>query len=371
MRLWLVSLLILFSFIGCNESKPEIKASGEVVHIGIIFANDDALMHKRLQIFELFQKHWGLLKNGDQLTLHAVSAEGEALSCFNKLIKKEKLAVVISFLDSTTMLDLKESIEKNKIPVISVIATHSKINDIKYVSRICLNNPWQANVAAAYIRDELFIANIDVITDEKNDFSVELSNLFKERYTKIGGNVITTIASSILKDDPEAFVKQMNENKINALFSTIDAGQTKRLLQVLQRVDHEVKILAHDGLLSAFKTKFPKDVSLLNGILVIDNYADNVKILKKGKNLRHYKLDKNEHFLDSYNGLSYDSWSLMKQALNACKTYESECLNDYMRNTASVEGIVETFRMENGNALRAVYVNKIEHKKMKVQVKVY
>ena len=42
-----------------------------------------------------------------------------------------------------------------------------------------------------------------------------------------------------------------------------------------------------------------------------------------------------------------------------------------MRNTASVEGVVETFRMENGNAIRAVYVNKIEHEKMKVQVKVY
>ena len=61
----------------------------------------------------------------------------------------------------------------------------------------------------------------------------------------------------------------------------------------------------------------------------------------------------------------------MRDALNTCKDYGHECVNDYMRNTASVEGVVEPFSMQDGNALRPVYVNRINHAKMKIQVKVY
>jgi len=371
MRLLFISLVILLFFTGCNENKEKIKPSGKVVHVGVIFAHDDALMHKRLKVFELFENHWGVLENGDKISIHAVFVDGDTISSFNNLVKKEKLTSIISFLDSTTMLSLKKSIERNKIPVISVIATHSKINEISYVSRICLNNPWQANVAAAYIRDELFMTNVDIIRDEENMFSVELTQLFNKRYVKIGGIVSSVFSSKTLKNDPELFIKQVQEENIDALYIAIDSAQTKRLLQVLQSVDHKVQILSHDGLLSGFKTKFPKDGALLNNMLVIDNYADNVKITKEGRRLQQYKLDKREHFLDSYNGLSYDSWSLMRQALNTCKGYNSECINDYMRNAASVEGIVEPFSMENGNAIRAIYVNEIYDEKMKVKVKVY
>ena len=371
MRMLLISVMILLFFTGCNENKQKIKPSGKVVHVGLIFANDDALMDKRLKVFELFQNHWGLLDNGDQIVIHAISADENSTGRFNELVKKEKLTTIISFLDSTKTLSLKESIEKNRIPVISVIATHSKINEISYVSRICLNNPWQANVAAAYIRDELFMANVDIVRDEENAFSVELSKLFKKRYMKIGGKVSSVFSAKTLKNDPERFIKQIQEENIDALFIAINSAQTKRLLQVLQGVDHKVQILSHDGLLSEFKTKFPKDAGLLNHILVIDNYADNIKITEAGKRLQNYKLDKRDHFLDSYNGLSYDSWSLMRQALSTCTGYDKGCLNDYMRNTAKVEGIVEPFRMEEGNAIRAIYVNEIYAEKMKVKVKVY
>lgn len=370
MKTVLMSLFIFFLFTGCNENIPEVHASGKKVHIGLIFADNDNLMHKRLKVFKVFQKQWGLLDNGDELVLHAVSIKKDALSCFNNLLKEEKMSAVISFLDSTLMLDLKQSIEKNKVPVISIIATHSKVNEIKYVSRICLNNPWQASVAAAYIRDELFISNINIIRDESNDFSLELSHLFQERYKKMGGKVFSVFNIKELENSPKDFIKKMNENKVEALFLTINAQKTEKVMKLLQKLNHKVTVLAHDGLLSAFNTKFPKEIYLLDNIFVIDNYADDVKLSKKGRLLQKYKLDK-RGFFDSYNGLSYDSWSLLRAALNRCKDYSGECVNDYMRNASRVEGVVEAFSMKDGNALRAVYVNKIKDAKMKIRVKVY
>lgn len=370
MKTVLMSLFIFFLFMGCNENTQEVQASGKKVHIGLIFTDNDSLMHKRLKVFKVFQKQWGRLDNGDELVLHVVSAKKDALSCFNNLLKEEKMSAVISFLDSTLMLDLKQSIEKNKVPVMSIIATHSKVNEIKYVSRICLNNPWQASVAAAYIRDELFISNINIIRDERNDFSLELSDLFEERYKKMGGRVVSVFSVKGLENDPQNFIKKMNENKIDALFLTINAQKTKELIKLLHKLNHKVTILTHDGLLSAFKTKFPEEAYLLDNIFVIDNYADDVRLSTKARILQKYKLDK-KGFFDSYNGLSYDSWSLLRAALNRCKNYSGECVNNYMRNASRVEGVVEVFSMKEGNALRAVYVNKIKDSKMKIRVKVY
>ena len=88
---------MVFLFTGCNEKREEVQVNGKQVPIGLIFTDNDTLMHNRLKVFELFQKYWGRLDNGDQLYVHVVSANGDALKGFNHLLKKENLSVIISF----------------------------------------------------------------------------------------------------------------------------------------------------------------------------------------------------------------------------------------------------------------------------------
>ena len=75
--------------------------------------------------------------------------------------------------------------------------------------------------------------------------------------------------------------------------------------------------------------------------------------------------------VDSYDALSYDSWKLLRKALNICTNTDTECLNKYMRNIDNFEGAVDNISMSRGNAVRSVYVNEIRNEKMHTAVKVY
>lgn len=365
-----IFLVLLFSFISCGENEPRNVTKGKHIKVGILLPADILQEYKGIRVFQILADIQGRLNNTDIIKVEVSYVKDNPVASLVEFCDKEDLIAIISFLNSTQTLMLKEEIEKRKIPVISAIATHSDITKIKYVSRICLNNETQAHVAAAYLRDELFIPKVYLIKDETNAFSAELSAFFTKRYERLGGIVQENLDIDILFHNPQGFITQLHKSKVDTVYLSLDAHKTRRLLKLFEKEDIRLNILAHDGLLSAFKSQFPHDIDILNGIFVVDNYADNLILGTKAEKFKA-EVESKGYELNSYDLLSFDTWSLLTQALNACENKEGECLYHYIRNNEGFEGAVERISMEKASAHRAVYVNEIEDLKMKVKVKVY
>jgi len=129
-------------------------------------------------------------------------------------------------------------------------------------------------------------------------------------------------------------------------------------------------ILGHDSLLNPFKIKFPDDLDILEGVFVVDNYADELVITPHAKKIRD-RIRSEDLQIASYDALVYDALSLLRQGLDACGSSDAECVNTLIRNTASFEGVADELSMSEGKVYRQVYVNEIKEGKMLMKVKVY
>jgi len=363
-------VLIILTLLSCDRGGTQVLKSGKTLYIGVLLPVEQVLNHKATNALKVLAQSQGLLENGDSLSLEFEYVKSNPEKSFISLCQKQDLVAIISFLNSTQTLGLKELMEARKIPVISTIATHSKVTKTKYISKICINNKMQAHVAASYLRDELFISKVSVLSTKNDAFSLELSAFFIKRYERLGGEVKAQLDTQMMINKPQIFIQNLKDNKTKTLYMSIDAENTRHLLKLLEKEKITLTILAHDGLLSEFMAIFPKDIKLLNGIFVIDNYADDIVLSDKANSFAN-EMQNQFSTLDSYDLLSFDAWSLLKKGLNACSTEEKECLNQYMRHCKSFEGAVESIRMENASAYRAAYVNEIKNSKMRVKVKVY
>lgn len=368
-----ILFLFLFIFIlgACYDKETVITPSGKTLVVGVLVQKEYRSDRQRLGVLKILEKVDAYLDNGDRLRLKIVYVDEDYANMLTGLIKTPDLVAVISYLNSADMLALKESIEAAKVPVIAMIATHSDINKITYVSRICLNNRLEANVAASYLRDELFIPEVTVISDSSDVFSQELSTFFEERFEKLGGKIELSLDTEELNDE-NVFLTKLKEQNVDTLYITIDAEKTRILLKQLRKIDSKIMILAHDVLMSNFTSKYPDDTHMLEGIYVIDNYSNDIKAFPKAVKIGRY-LSSEGLKADTYDALSYDAWSLLKKSLNICSEISDKgmCLNQYMRNIDSFEGVAEKIGMTNGNADRTVYVNEIREAKMKMKVRVH
>lgn len=367
----LILFLLIFILGACKDKEIAVSPSGKTLIVGVLVQKEYMSDIHRLAVLNALEKVDAYLDNGDRLRLEIAYVDEDCLNKFTDLTQTPDLVAIISFLNSADTLTLKEKIEAAKVPVIAMIATHSDLNKITYVSRICLNNHLEANVAASYLRDELFIPEVTVISDSSDVFSQELSGIFEERFKKLGGKIELSLDSTEL-DNKNIFLAKLKEQKVDTLYITIDAEKTRLLLQELEQVNSEVMILAHDVLMSNFISRYPNDSHMLDGIYVIDNYSNDIKPFSKAAKIGKY-LSEDGLEADTYDALSYDAWSLLKKSLNTCgETLDrKKCLNQYMRNIDSFEGVSEKIGMNDGNADRTVYVNEIRDARMKMKVRVH
>jgi len=361
---------MLFVLTSCKEKASQIEKSGDAVTIGILISAKDTSLKKRMKVLKALIKERGYLDNGDEIKFKPISLQDNFAEDFTKACEEENFISIISFLTSPDTLSLLDQIKACQTPVIATIATYSSLNKEEYISRICLNNEIQAHVAASYLRDELFIPEVSVLSDRKNEFSLELSSFFIKRYAKLGGSIELLIDTKEILEDPKGVVGKLKEEETDTLYLSIDAEKTRYFLKLIEKEKMKFKILAHDGLFSAFKERYPQDISMLDGVFVVDNYADTTVLDKKLKPFFQSFKDTGVD-IDTYDLLSYDAVNLLRSGLNTCAKEDKVCLNAYLRNAQNIEGAVEKISMEDGNAYRAVYVNEIKGSQMHLKVRVY
>ena len=370
MRTLSIFLILLFVFTACEKKKTVNTPSGKVVTIGVLVSVDAKGTHKQIEGLQSLIRVSGYLKNGDKLQLKIAPVEKTPEESFDRLVKNSDLVAVISLLGSTDTLKLTKRIERAKIPFIATVASHTEISKITYVSQICLNNRTEAHVAASYLRDELFVSKVSIFSDHDDAFSMELSEFFQERFERLEGVVQYDFDISELDQDPQGLIKKLKNNKIDTLYITIAAEKTKLLLEALANENLKMDILGHDSLLNPFKIKFPDDLDILEGVFVVDNYADELVITPHAKKIRD-RIRSEDLQIASYDALVYDALSLLRQGLDACGSSDAECVNTLIRNTASFEGVADELSMSEGKVYRQVYVNEIKEGKMLMKVKVY
>lgn len=111
-------------------------------------------------------------------------------SAAEKLIS-EGCVVVIGEVSSGISAAMKEATTEKKIPQIAVGATRTDLTSgSDYIFRVCYTDQLQGPVMAKFAYEELGLRHMAIITDEKQPYSVGLSDAFRDFFTKLGGTIV-------------------------------------------------------------------------------------------------------------------------------------------------------------------------------------
>ena len=109
----------------------------------------------------------------------------------NKLIRFDKVAVIIGALSSSPTMAAAPVAEEAGVPLVSGWATNPQVTQRrKYVFRSCFVDPFQGTVAANFAYHTLKARKAALLIDLSRDYSVGLARCFSKAFAKLGGKVV-------------------------------------------------------------------------------------------------------------------------------------------------------------------------------------
>jgi branched-chain amino acid transport system substrate-binding protein len=174
------------------------KQEGETYKIGIVASlngelkpwGDDSLAGAKLAVIEA-NKAGGI--NGKKVELlieDSASKAEQGKTAADRLISKGAIAIVGEVASGITA-QIGNSAFDAGIPVVAIGATRTDITDKgNNIFRVCYTDDFQGPVMAKFAYEELNNRKVAIFTDNKQTYSVGLSESFKKEFIKLGGEIV-------------------------------------------------------------------------------------------------------------------------------------------------------------------------------------
>ena len=186
-----------------DASAPEIKIgayfsmTGSEASFGINSVNGIKLA------FEEVNARGGVLGKPLKLIVRDdASKSDQAGSAARQLIYQEKVLGVLGEVASSASLAAAPVCQDAGVPMLSPSSTNPAVTRIgDYIFRACFIDPFQGAVISRFARENLKAKKVAILTDNSSDYSKGLTEVFREDWTKNGGQIV--VEKSYTKDDKD------------------------------------------------------------------------------------------------------------------------------------------------------------------------
>jgi len=217
-KLLLLSLTLVLAFANAAWSADDVVKIGVFLPLtgqnafggqleleGVQMANKEnaTILGKKVELFVVDNK----------------SDKVESANAVNRLIEKEKVQAIIGSYGSSLAMAGGEVSEKAGIPQVGTSCTSPLVTQgKKFIFRVCFIDPYQGAGAATYAFKTLGLKKAAILIDVANDYSVGLAKYFTKSFTKLGGQVVSTLNYQSGDQDFTAQLTKIISEKPDVLF---------------------------------------------------------------------------------------------------------------------------------------------------------
>jgi branched-chain amino acid transport system substrate-binding protein len=319
----LFSAVILFLVIGCNEEiavyrigaivplTGDAEAYGQVVKSGLSLALEEinaggGIKSKPLDIF--FE---------DDAT-----DPNKAIQKANGLIQASKVPLLIGGITSTEALALAPVCEKSKTILLSPSASSPKLSGIgQYFFRNYPSDTLEAPVMAEYAVRKMKIRNVAILYIDK-DYGQGLEQVFKKRFTELGGTVTYEKGYAVGTTDFAANITELKANAPDALYLPGYYTEIAAILKELDKQKLKIKVISSGGMASPRILEMAEETAE-GAIFPAAPYDPKSNDQSMKKFVAAYK----KKFLsepDVYAAYAYDALKIVAKAIEACSQYPQD-----------------------------------------------
>jgi branched-chain amino acid transport system substrate-binding protein len=224
------------------------------------------------------------------------------------------------------------------IPMISSLSTNPEVTKIgDYIFRVCFTDDFQGKAVARFARQDLDATTAVIFVDVTSDYSLKLSEIFRENFEQLGGRVLHELEYKLRQQQFAEEIKTAVKADADVIF-----------------------IPGHDE--SGLIAKKVQDAGTSSVFLGGDGWSNAVFFRKGGSELKrayfsthwcvYLDSDQSRSFVKKYNihsqsyddntALGYDAMMLLAEAITRAASADRKKIRDAIANTRSFKGVTGT-----------------------------
>jgi branched-chain amino acid transport system substrate-binding protein len=264
------------------------------------------------------------------------STAGEPGTVVRKLINKRQVVAVLGEVASKLSLEAAPICQKAKVPMISPASTNPKVTEVgDYIFRVCFIDPFQGTVVAKFASSRGW-KKVAILTDVTQDYSVGLSQFFKEYATKNGMQVVSEQSYSTNDKDFKAQLTNIKGQAPDAVLASGYYTETALILRQARELGLNVPFLGGDGWDSPSLVQVGGQA--MEGNFFSNHFSDEDKSPAVQDFLKRFKAKYNED-ADAMAALGYDSMMLLADAIKRAGSVNATKLREAIATTKDFPGV--------------------------------
>ena len=342
-------------------SKKSDDATGPI-KIGVVGARTgeaslwgDVLYHTVQLLADETNENGGLL-GGREIEILSYDNRDDAVETTNvarKAILNDGVCAFIGCEASATTIALVDVASEYKIPVVSSMATNTKVTmtddgEVRpYAFRACLNDPQSGTILGQYTVENLGYKNVAIIYEIGSDFSLGVSKQYAAAVENAGGTIVAKEAYNTGDVDYRAVLTKIKESgDFDCLYI---AGGYYKHIGLIANQARELGItqpfLATEGAMSSGLIEIAGDN--------IDGIIFNVACVTEDPNIDELL----EKFIERWDYdpsvdvapdcyMAYDAFMMLTNAIEKAGSTDSAAIRDALEATEDVQGLTSSISID-------------------------
>lgn len=266
------------------------------------------------------------------------SKSGESATAVKKLISREKVVAVIGANASANSLEAAPICQNAKIPMMAISSTNPRVTEIgDYIFRICFIDPFQGAVLAKFAHGSLQAKRVALLTSANSPYSVGLSNVLRERFAALGGEIVAEQKYAEGDKDFRAQLTALRATKPDVIAATGFYTEAALICIQARALGLNVPVIGGDGWEAPQLTELggkAVEGTYYSTYFSAENRAPEVQSF-----VARYKTRWNGETPEGVSALGYDAMYLIAAAMERAGTTESAKLRDAIAATKDFAGV--------------------------------
>ncbi len=366
----LVFSLLVLAGCGSSGSQDEQKAANDTIKIGFLGAKTGGHASYGLETLKgMKMAVEDINAAGGLLEKELVIAEGdhgsknsEASIVTDKLISSDKVVAIVG--DPTTGLTKIAApiAQQNQVVLLSAGAVGTGVVEIgDYIFRDTLLDALAAPAVTKYCAETLGWKKVALVTSINNDYSVGLSNIFRDALKKYKVEIVTEQQVKDGDTDFSAQVTNLSGKQFDGIVFTGYYTEGGLFMKEVRKQGMKQVLVGGDGLLSPVLWEMGEGA--VEGSMVYTGFAPdpNTDNAKTKTFIDKYKSNNDNKLPDMFSAQGYDAVMLLADAMKNAQSSDPKVFRDSLAQTKDWKGVTGTITIrENREPIKSpVYLLKV------------
>lgn len=282
----------------------------------------------------------------------------EAVNAYNKL-SEQGVAAILGDITSKPTAAVASLAESEGMPLLTPTGTQLDITEGKNgVFRVCYTDPFQGEVLAKYVKDNLKLTKVALMKNNSSDYSDGVYEAFKNKADEYGIEIVAEESYGDADKDFRAQLTNIAKAKPEVLVVP-DYYQIVSLITAQARESGiDAVFLGPDGWDGVVKQLDESAYDSVEGSIFTNHYSIKDEDEKVKNFVEKYKEKYNED-PSAFSALSYDGAYMLKDAIETAGSTDHEAIIQALKNI-DFTGVTGNLKFdENNNPIKAVSMIKI------------